>query len=51
MVGTKLVLVVAVVDSDFDTDAGVDEPDHSRCDTNVVGVAPIGCTGKSKKMY
>lgn len=51
VVGTESILVVAVVDSDFDTDNGVDEPDHSRLDTNVVGFAPIGRTGKSSNSY
>jgi hypothetical protein len=51
VVGTESIFVVAVVDSDFDTDAGVDEPDHSGRDTNVVGVAPIGCTGKPSNSY
>jgi hypothetical protein len=51
VVGTESILVVAVVDSDFDTDAGVDEPDYSRWDTDVVGVAPIGRTGKPSNSY
>lgn len=50
VVGTETVVVVAVVDSNFDADAGVNEADYGRWDTDVVGVAAIGSAGKSKKM-
>lgn len=50
MVGTESVLVVAVVHSYLDADAGVNQADDGCWDANVVRVATISGTGKSVKM-
>lgn len=54
MIGTKAVLVAAVVDGDFDGDRGIDEADDCGGDADVVGVATIGSTSEavwSVKMF
>jgi hypothetical protein len=51
VVGTESVLVVAVVNGHFNADAGVDEADHGRWNTDVVGVATIGSAGESEGIY
>lgn len=42
MVSTKSVLHLAIVDSHFDGHGGIDETDHSRWDSDKVGVSSIG---------
>ena len=48
VVGTKPVLVVAVVDGNLDADTGVDEANDCGGDTDVVGRPSVGRTSKSK---
>lgn len=50
VVGTKTVLVVAVVDSNLDGDRGINQTNHGGWDSDVVGVAAVGCTSKSVSM-
>jgi hypothetical protein len=47
VVGAEAVLVVAVVDSDFDGDGGVDEADDGGGDADEVCVAAVGGAGKA----
>lgn len=47
VVGAESVLVVAIVDGDLDADTGIDESDDGGWDTNEVGVAAVGGTGKA----
>jgi hypothetical protein len=48
MVGSKSVLIVAVVDSNLDTDTSIDEANNGSRDTDKVGVPPVCRTSKSK---
>lgn len=47
VVGTKTVLVVAVVDTDLDGDGGVNQANDGGGNADEVGVAAVGSTGKS----
>ena len=48
VISSESVLVVAVVDGDLDTDAGVDQANDGGWDTDVVGGPSVGRAGKSK---
>ena len=48
VVRSETVLVVAVVDSDLDTDAGIDQANDGSWDTDEVGVPSVGGASKSK---
>ena len=47
MVGTKTVLVVAVVDANLDGDGGIDETDNRGRDADEVGVPAVSGTRES----
>jgi hypothetical protein len=47
MVGTKAILVVAVVDGDLDGNRGIDQTNDSGGDSNVVCVAAVCGTRKA----
>jgi hypothetical protein len=48
VVGSQSVLVVAVVDSDLNTDAGIDQTNDGGGDPDVVGGSSVGRTSKSR---
>jgi hypothetical protein len=50
MIGSKSVLVVAVVDGDLDTDTGIDEANDCGRDTDVVGGPSVGRASKSREI-
>lgn len=47
VVGTEAVLVVAIVDTDFDGDRGVDQANDGSGNADEVGVATVSSAGKS----
>jgi hypothetical protein len=50
VIGAETVLVVAVVDGDFDGYGGVDQADDGGGDADVVCVAAVGCAGEAGRV-
>jgi hypothetical protein len=48
MVSAKTVLVIAVIDSNFDTNTSIDQANDSGWDTDVVGCPSVGRASKSR---
>ena len=51
MIGTKTILVIAVINSDLDRDRCIDQTDHSRGNADVVGVTSIRSASKSDEQW
>ncbi len=47
VVSTQTVLVIAIVDGNFDRHGSIDQSNHRSWDPNVVGIAAVGSTCKS----
>ena len=47
VVRSKTVLVVAVIDGNFDADTGIDQTNDRSRNTDEVGISSVGSTSKS----
>lgn len=49
MISAQAILVVAIVDCDFDRNRRIDQSDQSSGDADEVCVSAVGCTSKAKQ--